>query len=484
MNSHGKYFPALLCLCAAIITPGSVHAEATNGTEIAQELRATISRPQQAETPLTLAQLERMALENNPTLAQAKAAKQSALGLAKQAGLPPNPVVGYQGEEFAFRALRHKPEYFGFFEQTIPLGGKLAKSRLIYLSQANQAEAEATAQKQRVVNTVRALFYQTLGAQKLVDLREELAKIAHDATKTTSDLFNVGQADKPDFLASEIETEQVEHELVAARNNLKQDWKLLASVVGVPEMTPVRLEGKLDDRIPSFDEDQLLATLMRDSPQIKSAEAQVVRARAVAVRALAEPLPDMYIRGGIGYSTEFLDTGQLLSINKTGVEGNMQVGFSLPLWNRNPGGIATAHADLAFAESELARLKLALRVQFAQAIRNYDNSVDAVRRYRDVMLPRADAAYQLYLEKYKQMGASYPQVLISQRTMFQLRQQYINALVNLQQTAISLEGFLLTGGLDAPSLLPGGSVQHVDITAGSRANANDDALNTAGLVEY
>lgn len=460
-------------------------ARAQDAISPGPELRKAV---QEAPTGslVSLQQLEQMALQNNPTLGQAAAATRSARGLAKQAGLFPNPVVGFQSEEFAFRSLGAKPEYFGFFEQTLPLGGKLAKSRRIYLSQANQAEMEAVAQRQRVINTVRTLFYQTLGAQQQVDLRTELAKIAHDATKTTSDLFNVGQADKPDYLESEIETEQVEHELQSARNELRQNWKLLAAVVGMPEMASVRLEGKLDDRIPTFDEDQLLATLMRDSPQIKSAEAQVARARAVLIRAKAEPIPDMYVRGGIGYSSEFLENSQGNVIGRTGVEANAQVGVSLPLWNRNQGGIAAAQAELAFAESELSRLRLALRVQFAQAVKNYGNAVDAVRRYRDVMLPRADQAYQLYLAKYKQMGASYPQVLISQRTMFQLRQQYINALVDLQQNTTHLEGYLLSGGLDAPSLTPGSNVQRVEMTgvrSGSQGSDQHD-LDTAGLVEY
>ncbi len=459
-------------------------ALAQDNQSLTQTLRGAVQEPPTGSF-LTLPQLEQMAIQNNPTLPQSLAAAKSAQGLARQAGMLPNPVIGYQGEEFAFRALNAKPEYFGFFEQTIPLGGKLAKSKKIYLNQARQAEIESVAQKQRIINTVRTLFYETLGAQQQVELHGELVKIAHDATKTTSDLFNVGQADKPDYLESQIEGEQVEHELQVAKNELKQTWKLLASVVGLPELAPVRLQGKLEDRIPSLNEDQLLATLLRDSPQIRSAEAQVLRARAVVIRAKAEPIPDMYVRGGIGASTEFLDQNKPgASLKRTGVEANMQVGFSVPLWNRNQGNIVAAQADLASAESELIRIRLALRIQFAQAMKNYSNAQDAVRRYRDVMVPRADEAYQLYSAKYKQMSASYPQTLIAQRTMFQVRKQYITALVNLQQNATSLEGSLLTGGLDNPA---GGNLQHVEMSgvrSGSQGSANMDALDTAGLIEY
>src|SRR5262244_2377436 len=81
---------------------------------------------------LTLADLERIAMQNNPTLLQAEANVRASRGRAKQAGMLPNPVVGYDGQELAFKYFRVKSEHFGFIEQTLPLGGKLAKSRAIY----------------------------------------------------------------------------------------------------------------------------------------------------------------------------------------------------------------------------------------------------------------------------------------------------------------------------------------------------------------
>src|SRR5580704_10337003 len=48
---------------------------------------------------LTLEQLQEMALGNNPTLAQAKAGVRAAAGRSRQAGLWPNPTIGYSGDE-------------------------------------------------------------------------------------------------------------------------------------------------------------------------------------------------------------------------------------------------------------------------------------------------------------------------------------------------------------------------------------------------
>src|SRR5258708_11238974 len=115
-----------------------------------------------------LGQLERLAVQTTPTPAQAEAAIRAAQGRAKQAGLFPNPIVGYQGEEFAFRGFSDRSEHFGFIEQSVPLGGKLGKSRRVFERKAAESEIEATAQNQRGLPTVRMLFYERRRARQAV----------------------------------------------------------------------------------------------------------------------------------------------------------------------------------------------------------------------------------------------------------------------------------------------------------------------------
>ena len=78
-----------------------------------------------SEDPLTLAELEKIALEKNPTLLQATAQVEAAKGRAKQAGLLPKPVLGYSAEEWAFQGGTGRGKQGIFLEQAIPLGGKL-----------------------------------------------------------------------------------------------------------------------------------------------------------------------------------------------------------------------------------------------------------------------------------------------------------------------------------------------------------------------
>src|ERR1044072_9076141 len=147
---------------------------------------------------ITLTELEQMALKNNPTSAQAEFNIRAAEGRRVQAGLWPNPIVGYSGEEFAFRAFANKSEHFFFVEQEIPLGGKLKKSQKIAEQEKAQSTTLAEAQRRRVLNTVQMLFYQTLGAQAQVEAKSELAKITREAVNISAELLNLGQADQPD----------------------------------------------------------------------------------------------------------------------------------------------------------------------------------------------------------------------------------------------------------------------------------------------
>ncbi|MGH9767978.1 MAG: TolC family protein [Blastocatellia bacterium] len=404
------------------------------------------------EPALTLAGLERMALQANPTLAQAEAAIRAAEGRRVQAGLWPNPIIGYTGEELSTRAFKFKSEHYAFIDQTILLGGKLSKSRRIFAQEKVLAEQEAIAQRQRILNTVRMLFYEALGAQRRVETRAELARIAREAVGVTEQLFNVGQADRPDAYQIEIEAQQAQLGLIMAENQRDQVWQRLGAVIGNPFLEPTRLIGDLEKGLPALDQEMTLATLLGGSPELRRAQAAIERARAAIARARAERVPDLFVSGGWGYSTELLETrNPRLAGGRAGPEGFLTIGIRLPIFNRNQGNIAAAAAELVIAEREARRVELVLRARMAAVFRNYQNALRVVMQYERQVLPRARRGYQLYLAGFRQMAAAYPQVLIAQRTFFQAQDDYIDALVGVWQNAIQLQGFLLTGALDAPA---------------------------------
>ena len=398
---------------------------------------------QDARNKMTLTDLEQMALQHNPTLSQAAARIRAAHGRKIQAGLYPNPIAGYTADEVSFGSVIRGGEHGFFVEQQIVTGGKLRLSRSVFAQEELQAEAEAETQEYRVLNTVRLLYFQALGAQRLVELREQLAGIARQAVDISQQLYNVGQADQPDVLEAEVEAQQAELALLAAQNDQKRIWRQLASVVGNPSLRSAPLAGNLEDPLPELDRDGTLTTLLRASPEIKTAEAGVARAEQALKRARVEWIPNIVVRGGLRNNRELLELGG----RPVGLEGFIDAGVRIPIFDRNQGNVESARADLALAQHEVERVRLVLRARLAATYRDYLDARALVDKYRDEMLPRAKRAYALYLKRYQQMAAAYPQVLIAQRTLFQLQVSYVDALVDLRQTVVQIRGLLLVDGL-------------------------------------
>jgi cobalt-zinc-cadmium efflux system outer membrane protein len=415
-----------------------------------------VTSASRAQTPasepktITLEELQQMALQSNPTFAQAAANIQAAEGRKKQAGLYPNPTVGYQGEQIRGGSFHGGEEGF-FVQQDIVLGGKLALNRKIFDQELKQAETEAEEQKLRVLTNVRMFYIQALAAQQTLELRQNLSKLTNDAVETSHQLANVGQADAPDVLESEVEAQQAQLAVALAEQNQQRVWKALGAVVGNPSLPLMKLEGKLEDT-PRVNADELVEKIVNESPAVKIAELGVKRAEAALAREKREPIPNLQLRAGMEQNGERLSEPRGTAV---GLQGFANVGVTIPIFNRNQGNIAAAKADTERAKREVERVRLLLRERAASVVQTYTFSQTAVDRYQNQMIPRAQKAYEMYSKKYQQMAAAYPQVLIAQRTLMQLEVSYMNALESFATSSLALQSYLLTDGLEAPAQ-PGG----------------------------
>ncbi|MEO5936920.1 MAG: TolC family protein, partial [Terriglobales bacterium] len=178
----------------------------------------------------TLPQLEQMALARNPTLLQAAAEVRAAGGRRVQAGLFPNPVVGYSGEEIrggSFGGGQHG----AFVEQTFVLGGKLGLGRKVAEREVALAEIEVEEQKLRVQNSVRRVYFEILADQEQLELERSAVAIAEETHRTAQRLRNIGMSDPTEVLQAEIQVSRAQLGLLTQENKLRRQWKTLARVV-------------------------------------------------------------------------------------------------------------------------------------------------------------------------------------------------------------------------------------------------------------
>ncbi len=395
---------------------------------------------------VTLEQAEKMASDTNPTLRQAEAQIRAAKARQQQAGLYPNPSLGYTGDEIRGGSVGGGKQGF-FVQQTIVTGGKLGKNRAAYAADAKLAEIEAQEQRTRVETAVKISFLRVLAAQEWLEARRDLANIAETTAQSQRELLNTGQADESEVLEAEVEAERTRMAARMQENTLREEWRSLAAVIGQPDMPLATVEGNLERGWPELNEEEVVDAIAKQSPAVQIAATSAGRAQTLLAQAQREPIPDIQVRAGLEYSHELLGTAPFA----TGWEGLAEASVELPLFNRNQGNIAAARADIDRAQQEQARVGLTLRQRAATVVDEYANAKLMAMEYRDEMLPQAKKAYSLLVDRYGKMLASYPRVLDAQRRLYELQIEYIAALEGVWTTGLALQGYLLTDGLEAPA---------------------------------
>ena len=402
-----------------------------------------------ARKAMGLEEFLKLAERANPTLAQSRALVQEAAAEAKQAGLYPNPSVGYQGDQI--RGGQYGGgEQGGYVQQTIVLGGKLGLRRDVGERERVAGEAGVEEQEARVRADVSSAFYEALTAQEAVVLRQKMVKLAEDAVETAHQLANVGQADAPDVLQAEVEAEQAKIEFVTAERTFLGRFSTLAALCGTPTLLPSPLEGKLQTP-PALDTAAQIAAIVSASPSVKRLQRQVEVQQARMNAARREWIPDLNLKVGEQYNFEQLGG---LPGKVVGPQSLAAAAIGLPLWNRNQGGIAVAQIALDRARGDVVREQLRLQAHAEAVAQQYLAVRYRADQYCAQVIPRAQRAYQLYLGKYATIAVAYPQVLVSQRTLFQIQMNYLEALRDEWMKALALENYLLGNSLEAPDTIP------------------------------
>ena len=393
--------------------------------------------------------LLQMAMESNPTLAEATAVVYKAEGIKTQVGLRPNPVFGYSGNEIGNDG--RAGQQGAFFSQTYVRGNKLQLNQDVAHHDVQSLSWELEAQRFRVSNDVKSQFYATLGAQKRQEITLKLEKVAEAGVEIAQSLYKSGQAAQPDILQAEVQLGEVRILRQNAEYDLESAKQQLASLVGTPDLSHYNFTGELDVNSVKWNWDEAYNNLVANSPEIQAACARVNRARAQISRQEVQAMPNLLAQIGAAHD------------NATGSDiANVQIALPIPIFNRNQGNIATANSEYNRSVKEVERLQLSLKVELSKAYRDYKKSLKQVERYREDILPLAQKNLDLTTQGYESQQFDFLRVLTARRTYFETNINYVNSLINLRQSEVRVNGMVLSGGLN--------SVQDISQGVGGTSN--------------
>ena len=386
---------------------------------------------------ITIDRLEALALQHNPTLEQARADTWKTHGRYVQAGLYPNPEVGYAASEIGNEG--ESGQQGGYIQQEFVFGGKLGLSQNVASAEREAADHALLLQELRVRNNVRLEYYAILVAERNLDLAQQLHAVAGNAAKLATIRSEQGEASRLDELQARGEQQRAAVAVAQAKNAVEAAWRRLRAIVGAPSLTRQPLAGNIEQHdIPESSHDELLSQLQSTSPQIRLAEARIDRAQAAVARAEVEPIPNVTVQNVLQYDTA----------TKYTVVG-LQATLPLPVFDRNQGNITEAENEWIRASREVDRMRLEQQRRMATRWQQFADARIQVRQYRSEVLPTVSETLKLTRAAYEAGEADYLRLLTAQRSYTETYREYVTALGAAWQAAVQLNGFLLTDGLAA-----------------------------------
>lgn len=436
---HNSIMLAMLAFASVASAAETIESAAVEPTAIApvksNNTAESIATPAEETSGLTLALVEELAVSNHPTIAQAQARIRALNGKWVQAGLAPNPTIGYLGSEIG--AGDTAGQQGGFAGQQFVTAHKLKRNRAIVCAEISKAEQQLAAVIRRVQTDVRLSFYNTLLAQQRVVLATDLVRIAEAAVETSQSLIEAAEIPLAGLLQSEVQLQNAFVLKRTSENGLDQAWRQLQTIVGGESLPRQPLLGEVAQLPTSLDFQQQLQHVQQTSPELATAMADVVRSRRVLNRECVEAVPNVNTQFSVQYDNEGQDT----------IAG-VQIGIALPLWNRNQGAICRARAEVTQAARNVDRVERSLQRRLVDAFREYSDARVTVETYSSEILTRSQRTLDLIRQGYAQGEVGYLDLLTAQRTFSETNLSYLNALGSLWQSYLKIDGLLLDGSLE------------------------------------
>ena len=389
--------------------------------------------PDEANGQIGLENLQNIAHENHPGLRAAAASVEAARGLMIQAGLPPNPNVGYQADTVR---TNNTLGYHGIYmQQTFITAQKLglaAQAAAVDYSNAMVAQRKAYV---TVQSSVRRSYFQVLASRKRVVLAKALAELSENAYHSQIKLVIAGEAAPYEPLQLRVLTTQARATLIRAQQDSIAAWRTLAATVATPSLQPMSLEGEIDNPVPEIDYDTALARMAAVHTDLQTAENLIAKNRTLVALADRVLIPD-------------LNVGLVVQRDYTFTPGtntyNLSVGGAVPVWNKNQGNRVAARAELVKSVQTVSDTQNQLIAKLAPMFGTYQANRQLAQSFKTEALADQVRAYRGVYQRYltDPSGISFNDVIVAQQTLGNVLNQYVDILQAQWQSTVDLSELL------------------------------------------
>lgn len=412
-------------LLAAVSLPSAFPA-------VAQEqavMPPVIEKPV-APAALVLDQAIAWALEKSPVLGASSARADAATASRSQAGSLPNPEISIEADNIygdgPYDGLDGAEITYGV-SQLVELPGKRGNRVRVADAEKTKIHYVRDAARLDLIRDVTVAFAEVAAAQQEVAILEEERNLATEVRDSVAAKVQAGKEPPIQKNKAEIERSAGEIALERARRNLSTKRQVLSSLMGgdTGAFTVAM------DSLPTLSEPEDLEsyrTRLPQTPDVKSLDADVNQARAGLSLEKANAVPDPTFNFGV---KDFREDD-----SRAFVAG---VSFPFPVFNMNRAGIERAGHDLNAAMFDQRGEQLSLDATLTSIYGDFSSAYSEASALKATVLPGAEEAFSFAREGYDAGKFGYLEVLDAQRTLFDARKQFNEAVLDYHRQRAAIE---------------------------------------------
>lgn len=429
------------------LAPVAALIVATLAISLPTSAQVTLAAAQGDSLTLSIVDVKRLALLQNPSLLAVQLETAIANGALRQARvLQFNPElalqsVGASGGEAA------RP-----FELVLTEEIEWAGQRGLRIAAARMGRTRAFAVVQDAgrltLASASAGFYRTLAAQRRLEVARDALALTERLISAVRIQLSEGEVSTLEANLAEIEAGRARGRVLTARRAETSASLELKLLLGLNPDTPVRLTTNAQGTavavsaepfvLPVLDEDSLVALALAQRPDLAANAAAVREIETLTVLARRSLFPNLRLgaameRGPSGGSTEI----------------GPAIGLSIPVFNRSQGLVDQRRALTAQARLEQHAAVLRVRSDVTEAVRAYRTASEEVALYETSVVRPARENIALLEIAYREGKIALPTLLLLRNQLLDAEFGYWDAWLAQRESLVRLES--ATGARTLPT---------------------------------
>ncbi len=416
----------------SIINEPSPH-QSINHASLSFEEESPLGEFKEPTGEITLAEVFAASLLNHPKLARYKWQVRVREAQTLQASFLPNPEIEFEVEEFFGSGASSgfdSMETTLLYSQLIELGQK--RQKRITAVQLNQdlATWDYEAARVSVLAGVARVFTEILSLQGHREMMQENLDLAEEIYAAIDKRVKAGAASPLDLTKAEVEVVKEKMKLQRIQRELKSAKIHLASKWGSRQPQFDRVKGNFLPLLilPSI---EALSRRISENPQVARWTAEITQRKAQIEYEDSKAVSDVEIGFGVRHLNESNDVAAVFNIS-----------IPLTVFDRNQGNVRQAYYELEVTRHLKREAELRINTVLSKSYQNLRSVFAELQALDTELLPVVKRAYDHTHTAFVEGKVEYLQVLDAQRTFFEARSQYLEALVLYHAIAVEIEGLI------------------------------------------